>query len=63
MNYAVVILFFVLFVALIYWFIHGKDYYTGPRSHAHVEQGVIIDDESDTTPVDDQEKGPDPVVA
>ena len=62
MNYAVVILVFVLLVALIYWFIHGRHYYTGPRSHAHVEHGVIIEDETDT-PAEDQEKGPGPVVA
>lgn len=55
MNYAVVILFFVFFVALGYWFIHGRFYYTGPRTHAHVEGGVIIAADS-TENVNDPEK-------
>ncbi len=61
MNYAVVILFFVLLVALVYWFIHGRHYYTGPRSHAHIDHGLIID-ESEETP-NDAEKATNVVAA
>ena len=59
MNYAVVILTFVLLFALVYWFVHGKDYYTGPRTHAHIDHGVIVNDESDSP--NDKERGPEPV--
>jgi hypothetical protein len=54
MNYAVVILTFVLIVATAYWFIHGRHFYTGPRTHAHVADGEIIEDASDSA--NDQEK-------
>ncbi len=54
MNYAVVVLMFILFVATAYWYIHGRRYYIGPRPHAHVEHGVIIEDPSDGA--NDQEK-------
>ncbi|CAK7243576.1 MAG: polyamine transporter tpo5 [Sporothrix thermara] len=46
MNYAVVILAFVFLLATSYWFIHGRTYYTGPRTQAHIEGGVIMQTES-----------------
>ncbi len=55
MNYAVVILVFVFLLALAYWFIAGRFYYTGPRTHAHIEAGAIIEDESNDA-IDDPEK-------
>lgn len=48
MNYAVVILAFVLLFSLAYWFIAGKKYYVGPRTHAHVVDGMIIKDPSES---------------
>ncbi|OAA68167.1 amino acid permease [Niveomyces insectorum RCEF 264] len=47
MNYAVVILAFVFILATSYWFIQGRFYYTGPRTHAHVAGGVIVREDSD----------------
>ncbi|PSR80932.1 amino acid permease [Coniella lustricola] len=46
MNYAIVIMFFVFVVSLSYWFIAGNKYYTGPRTEAHIVNGVIIKDHS-----------------
>ncbi|KAK3685428.1 amino acid permease [Podospora appendiculata] len=59
MNYAVVILTFILVIATAYWFIHGQQFYTGPRTHAHIDiaHGHIVVDESDSPTVEDQEKG------
>lgn len=55
MNYAVVILAFVMLVALVYWYIHGRTYYTGPRITAHIIDGAIVArDETDSA--QDQEK-------
>ena len=56
MNYAVVIMAFVLLVAIIYWFIAGRLYYTGPRTHARVVDGMVVSDESGER-LGDQEKG------
>lgn len=46
MNYAIVIMFFVFIVSLVYWFIAGKKYYMGPRTEAHIVNGVIVKDPS-----------------
>jgi uncharacterized membrane protein YqiK len=56
MNYAVVILAFVLLVAIVYWFIAGQSYYTGPRTNAKVVNGMVVSDDSAET-LGDQEKG------
>ena len=57
MNYAVVILAFVMIIATAYWFIHGRTYYTGPRVTAHVvDGGVVLTEESDKA--SDPEKRP-----
>jgi hypothetical protein len=45
MNYAVVILTFVFIVSLSYWYMAGRKYYTGPRTRAHVVNGVVVEDE------------------
>ena len=42
MNYAVVILAFVMIVATVYWYIHGKTHYTGPRVTATLVDGGIV---------------------
>jgi hypothetical protein len=42
MNYAVVILAFVFLLSVVYWFIHGRFYYTGPRTQARVVGGVVV---------------------
>ncbi len=44
MNYAVVILVFVFLLATGYWFLRGRLYYTGPRTRAHVVNGIIVAD-------------------
>ncbi|KAI9781724.1 MAG: Amino-acid permease 2 [Geoglossum umbratile] len=55
MNYAIVILAFVLLLATIYWFIGGRFYYTGPRTHTRIANGVIVGGDIAETPAD-QEK-------
>ncbi|KAK3941219.1 amino acid permease [Diplogelasinospora grovesii] len=58
MNYAVVILVFVLLLSTTYWFIHGRHYYTGPRTNqAHVTSDghIANNDESDNS-VSNREK-------
>ena len=42
MNYAIVFLAAILLAAILYWFIRGKHFYTGPL----IEARVIRDDES-----------------
>jgi hypothetical protein len=42
MNYAIVFLAAILLAAMLYWFIRGKHFYTGPL----IEATVIRDDES-----------------
>jgi hypothetical protein len=42
MNYALVIVAFVFLVSSIYWFVHGRHYYTGPRTHARIVGGMIV---------------------
>jgi hypothetical protein len=56
MNYAVVILAFVMIVACAYWFIHGRTYYYGPRVNAHVIDGAIVLQEDSAESSNDQEK-------
>lgn len=46
MNYAVVILAFVFFISMGYWFIAGKKSYVGPRTHAHVVDGMVVNQPS-----------------
>ena len=36
MNYAVVFLAFILFVATVWWFLHGRRTYTGPIMQAEI---------------------------
>lgn len=55
MNYAVVIMFFVFVLSLSYWFIAGRKYYTGPRTHAHIVNGMIVKDASESE-LNDREK-------
>jgi len=43
MNYAVVVLAFVLLFALAYWFIAGRKYYSGPRTHVTLVDGVMLE--------------------
>jgi hypothetical protein len=54
MNYAVAVLFLVLFFSVIYWFAAGRKFYTGPRTHAHIENGEVVVDERPP----DEEKTP-----
>jgi uncharacterized membrane protein YqiK len=56
MNYAIVICAFVLLFAIVYWYLGGRHFYTGPRTRANIVEGMIISEES-TTAIDDQEKG------
>lgn len=46
MNYAVAILLFVFVLASVYWWLRGRFYYIGPRHQAHLENGVIVPDDS-----------------
>lgn len=48
MNYAIVIMFFVFVVSLSYWFIAGRKYYTGPRTQAHIVNGMIVKEPSES---------------
>ena len=57
MNYAAVILAFVCLIALAYWYIHGRFYYYGPRTQAHIVDGMIVSADSQGSGMD-QEKGP-----
>ncbi|KAB5585405.1 hypothetical protein GE09DRAFT_1048531 [Coniochaeta sp. 2T2.1] len=45
MNYAVAVLVLVLSFSVIYWFAAGRRFYTGPRTHTHIENGVAVVDE------------------
>jgi uncharacterized protein (UPF0333 family) len=45
MNYAVVVLVVVLIFSVVYWYVSGKNYYTGPRTHAKIANGVAVVDE------------------
>lgn len=56
MNYAVVILAFVMFLATGYWFLKGRKYYTGPRTTAHIVNGGIVEDDSGSQKSTDPEK-------
>lgn len=57
MNYAIVILAFVLLFSTGYWFLHGRNYYTGPRTHANLDSdGAITVAESDVKPSHMHEK-------
>lgn len=56
MNYAVVILAFVMFVATAYWYIHGRTYYTGPRVTAHVVNGGVVLTEDNEKLSDSEQK-------
>ena len=49
MNYAIVYLAGILFFALLYWFVQGKKFYTGPLIEAEValdsgSEGGVADD-------------------
>lgn len=48
MNYAIVIMFFVFLVSLSYWFIAGKKYYHGPRTQAHIVNGLVVKEPSES---------------
>jgi hypothetical protein len=59
MNYAVVILAFVMFIATAYWYIHGRTYYTGPRVTARIVDGhVVLAEERENEKLSDSEKTP-----
>ncbi|KAL1842995.1 hypothetical protein VTJ49DRAFT_3472 [Mycothermus thermophilus] len=45
MNYASVVLAFVIASSVAYWFLHGRRHYIGPKSHAHIADGEVIVDE------------------
>jgi len=42
MNYASVVLVFVLLFSLVYWFLGGRKTYNGPRTHAHIANGEVV---------------------
>lgn len=46
MNYAVVYLAGILFMAAVYWFIAGRKFYTGPLIEAEVMEGSLDQDRS-----------------
>lgn len=51
MNYAIAYLMGILIVSVIYWFIHGKKFYTGPLIEADINEansqvGRSSDDET-----------------
>jgi len=46
MNYASVVLTFVIAFSIGHWFVRGRKHYTGPRSHAHIVNGDVVIDEN-----------------
>lgn len=48
MNYAIVIMFFVFVISISYWYIAGKKYYHGPRTQAHIVNGMVIKEPSES---------------
>lgn len=48
MNYAVVIMFFVFLISIVYWYIAGKKYYHGPRTQAHIVNGMVVKEPSES---------------
>lgn len=40
MNYAIVYLAGILFFSMVYWFLQGRKFYTGPLIEAEVDIGV-----------------------
>lgn len=46
MNYAIVFLVFILFCALVYWWIRGKKFYTGPVIEAEVHEDEMASSSS-----------------
>ncbi|KAK0740477.1 amino acid permease [Schizothecium vesticola] len=46
MNYASVVLTFVIAFSIGHWFVRGRKHYTGPRSHAHIANGEVVIDEN-----------------
>jgi uncharacterized membrane protein YqiK len=55
MNYAIVVLAFVLLLAVVYWFISGRFYYIGPRTQTRIVNGMVVSDDS-AEAMGDQEK-------
>lgn len=48
MNYAIVIMVFVGIISMLYWYVAGRHYYYGPRVRAHLVDGEIVNDESES---------------
>jgi hypothetical protein len=57
MNYAVVYLGFILFVALVYWFARGRKFYTGPLIEAEVQDDESRSSDEDINPKTDKYSG------
>jgi len=53
MNYAVVFFAFILVCAMVFWYISGRRYYTGPLIEAEIQEGDGPDSSSDSN---DKEK-------
>ena len=47
MNYAIVYLGGILFFALLYWFVRGKKFYTGPIIETEIDEGSMEERSSD----------------
>jgi hypothetical protein len=60
MNYAVVILVFVVLFAVGYWFVSGRYYYEGPRTRAHIVDGMVISDSSERVLADPEKSAAPP---
>jgi len=54
MNYAIVFLAFILVCAMVWWYISGKKYYTGPLIEAEIQDG---DELSQSSGMDDKKDG------
>ena len=53
MNYASAVLAFVIAFSVGHWFLRGRKFYVGPRSHARIVNGEAVVDE---TPPGGEEK-------
>lgn len=54
MNYAIVYLFGILFFSLLYWFVRGRKYYTGPLIEADIDEQDSQNNRSSDEVVDEK---------
>lgn len=63
MNYAIVYLAGILFIALLYWFVRGKRFYTGPLIEAEIADAESFDRSSEEEGEKKLDRAPNSVIA